>query len=116
MMSKYYLITLKNARAYEARDVLCNGLPVAGLHMLVGQGRLQFLASPAVHSNGQILIGGFKSMSGIDAEFVIFDPAIPSRRCTLKGRVISAITQPGGAVPANSETITIEYSKVEYKL
>ena len=67
-MSRYYSITLKNARNYEARDVRLNGLPLIGLHMLVGQGRLEFLVLPAAPSGA---LGGFKSLTGIDTEFDI---------------------------------------------
>ena len=91
-MSKYYLITLKNARTYEARNVRVNGLPLAGLHALVAPGRLECLVLPAAPSGG---LGGFKSLGGIFTEFDVVDPAVPDRRWTLRGRVRSATRQPG---------------------
>ena len=113
MSNKYYLITLKNARVYEARDARVNGLPIAGLHMLSGPGRLEFLALPAVPSGG---LGSFKSMTGIDTEFDICDPAMPGRTCTLRGRVTSAAARPGKPVPAEPrpESICFVYEHISW--
>ena len=111
-MSKYYSITLKNARTYEAQDVRVNGLPLTGLHMLVGSGRLQFLAFPATQSGGP---AGFKSLSGLDTEFQVVDPAMPGRRRRLRGRVTSATPSPGNAAPAHrgTETLVIAYEELK---
>ena len=105
-MSKYYLITLKNGRSYEARDVRLNGLPLAGLHMFIGPGRLEFLALPATALSA---LGSFGSMRGIDTEFEIVDFTVPARRCTLRGRVTSATGSPGAGTPGQprQETIVI---------
>jgi hypothetical protein len=104
-MSKYYLITLKNARSYEARDVRLNGLPLADLHMLTVPGRLEFLARETTPLG---TVGTFASMTGIDTEFDIVDPTIPPRRRTLRGRVTSATASPGTAAPRRpTETIVI---------
>jgi hypothetical protein len=103
-MSKYYMITLKNGRTYEARDVRLNGLPLAGLHMLIGPGRLDFLALPATAVGA---LGSFSSMRGIDTELDIVDPTIPGRRCTRRGRVTSATGSPGTATPGQPRTETI---------
>jgi hypothetical protein len=113
-MSKYYLITLKNARTYEARNVRVNGHPLVGLHTLVAPGRLECVVLPAAASGG---LGSFKSLVGIFTEFDIVDPAVPDRRCTLRGRVRSATASPGGAVPANrpTETITIHWEEIKWQ-
>ena len=112
-MPKYYDITLKNSRAYEARDVRLNGLPLTSLHTIVAPGRLEFIALPAAHS-GQPAIGYFKSMCGIDSEFDISYPEIPGRRCTLRGRVISAVVGPARPAPSEprTETVTFVYERI----
>ena len=112
-MQKYYLITLKNARAYEARDIRLNGLPLTSLDTIVAPGRLEFMAVPAVQS-GQSVTGYFKSMCGIDAEFDVSYPEIPSRRCTLRGRVTSAVVRPGGAARGEPapEYVSFVYEKI----
>jgi len=113
MSGKYYLITLKNARTYEARDARLNGLPLAGLHMLAGPGRLEFQALPRVPSGG---LGHFTSMTGMNTEFEIVDPAVPGRRCTLRGRVISAAARPRSTVPAEPprESISFVYERINW--
>jgi hypothetical protein len=113
-MSKYYLITLKNARTYEARDVRVNGLLLASLQTLVARGRLECVVLPAARSGG---LGSFKSLTGIFTEFDIVDPAVPGRHYTLRGRVTSATASPGGAVPANrpTETITIHWEEIKWQ-
>ena len=111
-MDKYYLITLKNARSYEARDVRLNALPLADLHMLIGAGRLEFLA---LSTTALSTLGSFGSMRGIDTEFDIVDPTIPGRRCRLRGRVTSATASPGTAAPGQPRTETIVIVCAELK-
>ena len=108
-----YLITLKNARAYEARDVRVNGLPLTSLNTIVAPGRLEFVALPAARSGPQTL-GNFKSMCGIDVEFDISYPEIAGRRCTLGGRVTSAVVRPGSAAPSEprQESVTFVYERI----
>jgi hypothetical protein len=111
-MSKYYLITLKNTRRYQARDVRSNGLPLTSLHTIVGPGRLEFTALQAAQSGAQTGLGGFERMIGIDAEFDIADPVgSPGRRGTLKGRVTSAVVRQGSASPAGRSG---EYEYVQF--
>ncbi len=113
-MPKYYLITLKNARSYEARDVRLNGLPLNSLHAIVAPGRLEFIGLPAAQSGVPTATGFFKSMCGMDAEFEISYPEIPGRRCTLIGRVTSAVVRPGSAAPSEprTETVTFAYERI----
>ena len=111
---KYYDITLKNARGFEAHEVRVNGLPLSGLHMIGGPGRLQFIARPAVKPGATAGLGNFKSMSGIDAELEIAEYGLPRRRRRLRGRVTSAIARPGGAGQMNQtyEEVTFVYHQV----
>ena len=96
-MSKYYLVTLKNVRSYEARDVRSNGIALASLHSLIAPGRLEFLARPTQPLGGGL--GDFRSMTGITTEVDVIDPTVPGRRCTLSGRVISVTPSPRRPVP-----------------
>jgi hypothetical protein len=112
-MSKYYMITLKNGRSYEARDVRLNGLPLAGLQMLIGPGRLEFLAVPATALG---TLGSFGTMRGIDTEFDIVDPTIPGRRRTLRGRATSATASPGTGTPGQPRPETIVIVCEELKI
>jgi len=112
-MAKYYVITLKNARAYEARDVRLDGLPLTNLNTIVAPGRLEFVALPTARSGPQHL-AGFKSMCGLDVEVEISYPEIPGRRCTLGGRVISAVVGPARPAPSEppTETVTFVYERI----
>ena len=115
-MPKHFDITLKNARGFEAHDVRLNGLPLSGLHMMGGPGRLEFTARPAVKPGARTVAGSFKSVSGIDAELEIAEYGIPRRRCTLRGRVTSAIARPGGAGKTNQtcEEVTFVYHHITW--
>jgi hypothetical protein len=110
---KCYLITLKNAGAYEARDVRLDGLPLTSLHTIVAPGRLEFVALPAARS-GPLSLATFKSMCGLDVEVEISYPEIPGRRCTLRGRVTSAVVRRGGAAPSEprEESVTFVYERI----
>ena len=113
-MPKYYEITLKNARSYEARDVRLNGLPLNSLHTIVAPGRLEFSALPAAQSGSPTGTGFFKSMCGMDADFDIAYPEIPGPRCTLMGRVTSAVVRQGSAGPSGprQEYVTFVYERI----
>lgn len=110
-MAKYYDISLKNTRRYEARDVRLNGMPLIALQTISGPGRLDFVAIPQ-ESGG--VIGGFKSMSGMDSEVEIVDPAAPGRRRKLHGRVTSAILHPATAHDTHEyEQVTFIFNKID---
>lgn len=100
-MSKYYLVTLKNARSYEARDVRSNGIALSSLHSFTAPGRLEFLARPTQPLGGGL--GNFRSMTGITTEIDVIDPAVPGGRCTLGGRVISVTARPRRPPPVPPE-------------
>jgi hypothetical protein len=55
-------------------------------------------------------------VSGIDAELEIAEYGIPRRRCTLRGRVTSAIARPGGSGPLNQpyEEVTFVYHQITW--
>ena len=109
-MPRYYFITLKNTRSYEARDVRSNGLALGSLHSLIAPGQLEFLARPREPLGG---LGDFKSMTGITTEIDVIDPTDPGSRRTLSGRVISVIVRPRRATPPEppEEFVTFYYSK-----
>ena len=115
-MPKYDDITLKNARAFEAHDVRLNGLPLSGLQMMGGPGRLEFVARPAVKPGSSTVAGSFKSMSGIDAELEIAEYGVPGRHRTLRGRVTSTIVRPsgGGDVSHTYEEVTFVFHRITW--
>ena len=114
-MAHYYDISLKNTRRVEAREVRLNGLLLAGLHAIREPGRLEFVTVSSADGADRGLIGGFKSMTGIDTELEVIDPASPGLRRRLTGRVASAITHQ--AEPSTRtgeyETVTFIFNKID---
>jgi hypothetical protein len=111
-VAKYYDITLKNARGFEAHDVRLNGLALSGLQAMGGSGKLEFVARPKPGDRAGT--GSFKSMSGLDTELEVADYGVPPRRRTLRGRVTAAIARPGAAGQMNQayEEVTFVYHRI----
>ena len=113
-MAHYYDISLKNTRRVEAREVRLNGVPLVGLHAIGESGRLEFQAPSASPSGQKTIIGGFKSMSGMDSEVEIADYAAPGVRRTLKGRVTSVLTRAPSPTSRGPEyyEVTFTFDKI----
>lgn len=125
-----YLIAGGSAHGFRAEQVRLNSQPVHDLRGLNAPGRLEFVALPrtgqasagggfptvvrlardAEKPGRPAVVGGFKSVSGMDVEIEIADPRQPGQWRTVAGRVLSAVAR-GGSFAQAGEQVTVDCDK-----